>query len=329
MKILYFTDTHYRGTNPQNRLDNFLETQVKKTEEVMEIARMEDVDYILHGGDLFDRPDIAISVVSTFAKIFKEAPAPIYIVSGNHDIYGHNPDTLNRTVMGLLCDLKVLNLVNGKDIYLKKDVVVKLTGTPYKYGMDLKENMKRYLVKEEEKDYDYRIHMTHGFIIDKSFVNTVDYTTVEDLYTTDADITLCGHYHLGFKTVCHDENGHKKYFINPGAMVRLSNSMLEIKRKPKVVIIELTNEIKLKEIYLKSALDGELVLDRSVMENFKSKRSRDLAFSDMVSSNLNLNKLNIFDMISEIAKENNLPEKVREEAIKRIGEAELESKWNI
>lgn len=68
---------------------------------------MEDVDYILHGGDLFDRPDIAISVVSTFAKIFKEAPAPIYIVSGNHDIYGHNPDTLNRTVMGLLCDLKV------------------------------------------------------------------------------------------------------------------------------------------------------------------------------------------------------------------------------
>ena len=31
-------------------------------------------------------------------------------------------------------------------------------------------------------------------------------------------------------------------------------------------------------------------------------------------------------MISEIAKENNLPEKVREEAIKRIGEAELESK---
>lgn len=322
MKLLYFTDTHYRGTNPQNRLDNFFETQKNKTREVLEIAKEEGCDYILHGGDLFDRPDISISVVTEFAKILKSSKIPIYILSGNHDIFGHNPSTLNRTVLGLLCELKILNLVNDRDIYLKGDKVVKLTGTPYFYGMDLKENINRYLIKEDIKDYDYRIHMTHGFIIDRSFVETVAYTNVSDLYETDADITLCGHYHMGFDTVCHEENGKKKYFINPGAMVRLSNSMLEIKRRPKVVVIELKDEITLKEIYLKTAQKGELVLDRSVMENFKSKRNRELEFRDLVNSNVSLNKINIYDIISEIAKENELPDIVKEEALKRIAEAE-------
>ena len=57
MRILFFTDTHIRGTNPQNRKDNFPETLYLKMEEVFDIAKKNNVDILLHGGDIFDRPD--------------------------------------------------------------------------------------------------------------------------------------------------------------------------------------------------------------------------------------------------------------------------------
>ena len=198
MKLLYFTDTHIRGTNPKNRLDNFYQTLKNKFHEVIEIAKYENVDYILHGGDLFDRPDPSVSIVSDFAKIFNEFRVPIYIVSGNHDIFGHNPSTLDRTMLGLLCNLGILNLVNDRKIILEKDIKVQLTSAPYVYSMDSKENIKNYIVKEKDKTCKYAIHLTHGFLIDKPFLKEVSHTLISDIKDTCADITFGAHYHIQF-----------------------------------------------------------------------------------------------------------------------------------
>ena len=62
MRILYFTDTHIRATNPKSRKDNFYETLITKFEEVSKIIHEENVDYVIHGGDLFDRPYTSILV---------------------------------------------------------------------------------------------------------------------------------------------------------------------------------------------------------------------------------------------------------------------------
>ena len=96
MRFLFFTDTHIRGTNPQNRKDNFYNTLQLKIREVFDIARQNDVDIILHGGDIFDRPDISPSLVREFALLLNEYSFPIYAVAGNHDIYGQNPLTINE-----------------------------------------------------------------------------------------------------------------------------------------------------------------------------------------------------------------------------------------
>ncbi|NLY77016.1 MAG: metallophosphoesterase, partial [Tissierellia bacterium] len=62
MKLLFVTDTHIRGTTPQNRMDNFSETIERKLNEIKELVEEYNIDYVLHGGDLFDRPDISISI---------------------------------------------------------------------------------------------------------------------------------------------------------------------------------------------------------------------------------------------------------------------------
>ncbi|NLH28005.1 MAG: serine/threonine protein phosphatase, partial [Syntrophomonadaceae bacterium] len=44
MRLLYFTDDHKRGTSPENRKDNFPQTLLTKLNEVVKIAKEQEVD---------------------------------------------------------------------------------------------------------------------------------------------------------------------------------------------------------------------------------------------------------------------------------------------
>ena len=321
MKLLYLTDTHIRGTSPKNRLDDYCETLKEKLKEISNIVKEEKIDFVLHGGDLFDRPDVSVSIVSEFAQIFQSFGVPIYIISGNHDIFGHNPDTLGRTMLGLLCNLGIMHLVNYKKIILEKDNLrVQLTGSPYIYSMDELSNRDNYKVTEVDESCKYAIHMTHGFLIDKPFMKEVSHTLIEDIKDTKADITLGGHYHFGFKTVELDN----KYFVNPGALIRISNSKIEMKRRPKVDIISLGKNIHIEERYLKSAKPGEEVLDRSEMERHQFKGIKMAEFKESIEASANYKSLDIFDLLLRISKSENISEEVKSEALKRVEEAQID-----
>lgn len=319
MKLLYLTDTHIRGTNPKNRIDDYQKTLKEKLREVSNIIKEENIDYVLHGGDLFDRPDVSVSIVSDFAKIFQSFGVPIYIISGNHDIFGHNPDTLDRTMLGLLCNLGIMNLVNYKKIILEKDIRVELTGAPYVYSMDESSNRGNYIVDEVDNTCKYSIHMTHGFLIDKPFLKEVPHTLIDDIRSTKADITLAGHYHFGFKTVKLDD----KYFANPGALIRISNSKAEISRRPKVNIITLEDEIKIEDRFLKCAKQGEEVLDRSEMERHQFKGIKLAEFKESIDATSNYKSLDIFELLLKISKSENISEDVKKEALRRVEEAQI------
>lgn len=318
MKFLYFTDSHLRVTNPKNRIDNFYETLKNKMNEILQISLDENVDYILHGGDLFDRPDTPISLVSDFSDIFQKFKAPIYVVSGNHDIFGHNPITVHRTMFGLLDSFGIIRMVNNK-VILKKDVTVQLTSFPYSIDMDNPKNREGYIVREKD-DVDYAIHLTHGFLTDKKPHDTIPHTLISDISDTVADVTFGGHIHYGFKTIEIDG----KYFINPGSIVRISNALSEFKRKPKVVILELTDKIDIREINLKTALPAEEVLDRSEIEHHKFKTQQFNDFKSTIESSSNLKSFDVFDILVEIAKNNNISKEVRDEAIKRVELKQIE-----
>lgn len=319
MKFLYFTDTHIRGTTPKNRKDDFIETLENKFNEILKIIEMENIDYLLHGGDLFDRPDISISIVSRFAKIFNNICIPFYIISGNHDVFGHNPNTINRTMIGLLNELGILEIINNKNIMLEKnDIRVQLTGQPYIYDID-KKDKSSYIVSELDNNIDFSIHMVHGMLLDKPFIKGVDYTLIDEIKNTLADITLSGHYHSGFKEI----NIEGKYFINPGSVIRISNTMREFKRKPKVVIIDIEDKIDISYIYLESAKDGELVLDRSEIEKNIFKNERIYEFKQTIDAAMNFEKMDINDILIEVSKAEEIEEKVKKEALKRIADIQM------
>lgn len=316
MKILYFTDSHIRGNSPKNRKDDFVLTLEKKFYEILEIIKENEIDFLLHGGDLFDRPDVSVSIVSRFTKILKQINVPMYIISGNHDVYGHNPQTINRTMMGLLNELDILNIINEKDIKIlqKDNIKVQLTGQPYIYDIDSNENRKYYIQNKIQEDVNYSIHMVHGMLLDKPFIKGVPYTLIDDIKHTKADITLSGHYHSGFKKT----KIHGKYFVNPGSIVRISNSLREIDRRPKVALIELDEDINISFIELATAEKGDTVLDRDQIEKNIFQRERMYEFKQSVDSALNFERMDINDVLIEVSMSQGVSEEVKLEALKRI-----------
>lgn len=323
MRLLFITDTHIRGNTPKNRKDNFPETIETKLNEVKQIIRKYNIDYVLHGGDLFDRPDVSISIASNFSKILNSFGVPIYIISGNHDVYGHNPDTVSRSILGLLDALDVVRLIReGEVIYLNKDgIKVQLTGQPYVYNIDHEGYRSNYIVDEISEEVDYSIHMVHGMLLNRPFIEGIPYTLIDDIKSTKADITLCGHYHSGFGIIKVDD----KYFVNPGSLVRITNSLSEINRIPKVAIIELEDTIDIKLINLETALDGNEILDRREIENHIFKSEMLFDFKQTIDRVINFEKLEINEILLEVSNAEGVSEEVKKEALRRISNSQMKN----
>ena len=318
MKFLYFTDSHIRGVNPRGRKDNFCETVLKKIEEIIDVSKEYNVDYILNGGDWFDRPDLAPSIVREFAKTIKNFNKPVYTIAGNHDIFGQNPDTISRTMLGLVESTGLVKIIKDDEKIILDDGKNKvlLVGKSFKYDIDGEGREVAYVIKKND-DVDYIINIVHGMLLEKPFFKGIPYTLIDDIAHTDADITLAGHYHNGFGIIKKGE----KYFINPGSIVRISSSIIDMQRKPNIVIIELSNGIEVKEIFLKTALPGDEVLNRDHIERTREYQMKINDFYFELSNTKNFNKINLDAIINDIIINEEIDESVKNEAIKRINSA--------
>ncbi|SEN43767.1 metallophosphoesterase family protein [Lihuaxuella thermophila] len=315
MRLLYLTDTHIRGTSPRSRTDDFQETIRQKLKEVIEIADREQVDVVLHGGDIFDRPNLSPAVVREFAHLFRHFRAPIYAIAGNHDMYGHNPSTIDRTMLGLLDAFGTLELLReGEKVRLEKDgLVVQLSGQPFHYDLDKRDPALDYAVKNEI-GAKYCIHMVHGMLVDKALPDGVAYTMVDQVWSESVDILLTGHYHAGFPV--QHKNG--RYIVNPGALARINNHPSEINRMPQVALIDLGEAIHIRLVPLKCAAKGETVLDRSYIEKAAYRQEKLASFVQQVREAGDFQGIDVLDIIDEISRLEGIEDEVKFEAQRRI-----------
>lgn len=319
MRLLFFTDTHIRGSSPVNRRDNLLATLKEKLAEVVSLANDYQVDYVLHGGDFFDTPTPTLSVVGDFLEILRELKAPLYGVAGNHDIFGGNLQTLSRTVLGFTARLGIFRLLDAEERVRLEAGGIRacLAGRPYHLDIDRRPRHLDYCI-EKDAESDLTIHLIHGMLLDKQHFPG-DYTLIDDLGNTGADLVLAGHYHLGFGVLqrgdCH--------YVNPGALVRLSNHHREIERQVRVALIDLTGgAVSCRLIPLQSALAGEEVLDRTRAEELEFRVLAMERFTREVREATELKRWDVSQIINELAGAENLSEEVRQEALRRIANAQ-------
>ncbi|MGI6575678.1 MAG: metallophosphoesterase family protein [bacterium] len=319
MKFLFITDTHHRGTSPQNRLDNFPATQRAKLREIAEFVQTYAVDAVFHGGDFWDTPFPALNVCGEFLEAYQKIQVPIYAIAGNHDLYGHNLGTLNRTMLGFMARLGLVRLLQpGERVYIKKENLrVQLTGQSYHYDMDRRDPVLDYCVTK--KDCDVAIHLVHGLLTDRSLGGMIQHTVVDRVSSTEADFTLVGHYHLGFPPI--EIKG--RYFLNPGALVRVNNHPAEISRRPGAILVDLSGgKTSYRHLLLQSAQPGEDVLDRSKVELKVQREERLAEFIREVVAAGEYHGVDLAEMVAAIADKETLPVPVREEALRRLGIAQ-------
>lgn len=325
MRILFLTDTHIRGNAPRNRLDDFVAAVSAKLNEVSELVAELDVDLVIHGGDVFDSPNPALGTAREFLRIFRQFNVPIYLVPGNHDMFGYNVDTLNRSMVGLAAELGLFQLVEAGRVYrFERDGVrVQLTGQPFHYELDRRPPELDYCVVKQ--DCDIAIHVVHGMLVHRPLFAGAPCTLIERIVKTSADITLAGHNHLGFPTVCFEG----KWFANPGALVRLESHVAEIGRRPSVLLIQLDGNIELRQIPLKCAAPGEQVLDRSKIEAEQFKQERLATFLQLVKQTGDFEAVDLESIVNEISHRNAVAPEVTRKALELLAAASQSMKEGI
>ncbi len=319
MRLLYLTDTHIRGTSPRSRNDDFPSTMKKKLEEVIQIVHREQIDAVLHGGDLFDRPDLSPAIVGQFAAFFRRFQVPVYAIAGNHDLFGHNPDTVGRTMLGLLDALGVLRLIRpGEVIFMEKEGrKVQLSGQPFHYDLDKRAPELDYSVPGRN-GADVCIHMVHGMLVDRPLPEGVAHTLIDHVWQADFDLLLTGHYHAGFPL----QRREGRVIVNPGALARVNNHVSEVQRMPQVAIITLEEEIDVRLLPLTSAVNGSEVLDRSYLQKKSYQEEKMNDFLQVVRAAGKVESISIAEIIDHIAKMHKVEDSVRKEALLRIAAVE-------
>lgn len=319
-KILVLGDLHWRATNPVARLDNLKESLTEKLNECWQIAKSNYADAIVIPGDVFNSPGIVYSTLADLIWLLRQAPAPIYAIPGNHDLFASSPESLYRTPLGFLFQIGILSNLDGKTVLFGEDGL--LSGRGYDAAVDVDPTIYACPeMPEHPQIYTHKtaIHVTHGMLVKEPVPGR--HTLMQSLLELDnpPDVLINGHFHLGTGIT----QVGPTLVVNPGALCRLSAHMEELNRQPEVALITIDGtEISAELIPLQSARPGHEVLSREHLERQAEIEERRDEFLRLLASEDAQRVLDLAEMVRDIAGRERLPRTVQDEALRRIAVAQ-------
>lgn len=119
MKFIHIADTHLdmRFDNVGSFGDARRAEQIQAMKEIVDYAKLKDVQYIFISGDFYEHQYIRESTINTIIKYFEEIPeTKIYITPGNHDPYLKNSVYANYKFPENVHVFKEFEVIEEKDI---------------------------------------------------------------------------------------------------------------------------------------------------------------------------------------------------------------------
>ncbi len=312
-KAVITGDWHIKGVNPLARKDNFLEAVTRKIYEAYDIARQMKANVIICPGDVFDSPGTALGTIAELGCLLSLAPCPVLAIPGNHDIWGHNPGSKPRTPYGLLARLGLI--WDLTDEPYDGDRKVCITGHGYNTETDTPLGKEQFNPPQFEEP---TIHVVHSMLLTQAPGFDMRHTLIDDVVTS-AKVIISGHYHTGWGIVAREDG---TLFINPGALSRTSAHVEEMQRRVQVCVLTVDGGTYSAELVpLRSALPGPEVLSREHIEAETDRNERLEKFLALLAKEGAQKFMEVRDIIEDIAAREELPEEVKAEALKRIGDA--------
>lgn len=298
MKILNISDTEFRVTQPEYRLDDFYKTQLDKLKKLLEVAKSNKVDIIIHNGDFFSVPEASYNLLGDIGEILSENDIPFYCDVGSHDIIAYNMSTLNDTALGVLFrhkKIKIVEVLENKKMYVR--------------FIRCRRNFKEEDYTVKDKDDKIKIVVSHDTVTDQ-YVR-FEHVLVDDI-KTNADLVLCGHYHNPFII-----KKKKTLFVNPGSFTRQTKE--EFNRLPHAVLID-TDDMSTEIINFSDKSNDKKIFNADkVKEEDKLKNDKEsyINFIDSIKK-IDASEKDISQVVDEIATKEHVSKEVKDEIIKRL-----------
>lgn len=238
MRIGLIGDTHYTNKAPSRRLDDFWETQKRKTRLVLDIFRDRRCDYVLQAGDLFDNPMVSYQVISELIDIFKNYAhwigRPVGVVFGQHDIFGHSSATLPNSPLAVMESARVITIINQNGLVIGHKSGDKWPHISQNRAMVYGAGFGQDIPTPESTD-DFNILVAHRMVGDRPLFPDQELENPTSFLTQNPafDLILVGDYHYRF--VSRDGN---RVIINCGALVRKSISKFDLEHEPAVAVFD-------------------------------------------------------------------------------------------
>jgi exonuclease SbcD len=243
----------------------------------------------------------------------------VLVVSGNHDLPAGNKAALERTPFGLLKKLGIFEDLEEDDYeYDSGNLDLIVTGCGFDFKTDTEDGAYQFEAGEPSQNTVY-VHVVHSMLMAASPTFPMRHTLINQV-ETDADIIISGHYHEGFGIIRRKDG---KLFINPGALCRLSASKAEMERAVQVALLTIRSktDFDAELIPLLSAQPAEEVLDReAIVEKVEHENWLD-SFFESLDKEGEVKFLGVREIVDSIASREKILPVVKEETLKRIGEA--------
>jgi exonuclease SbcD len=323
-------DLHFRIENPRNRKDTYFVTLISKLDETCALAQKHNAAAVIIPGDIFDSANVGLSTIIELAfslkRLQKNYGIPILTISGNHDLPAGNKSALSRTPYGLLSKLGYLRDLE-KGPYMISNVA-NISGWGFDFKTDTEDGAYQFNAPEYAAqtsggiitDIDTpKVHIVHSMLLASSPTFPMRHTLINQV-ETNADIIVVGHSHDGFGIIRRKDG---KLFINPGALCRLSASKAEMERTVQVALLTIRSktDFDAELIPLQSARPAEEVLDReAIVEKLGHENWLD-SFFEKLSEEGEAKFMEVREIVDSIASREKILPVVKEEALRRIGEA--------
>lgn len=339
LKIGFIGDPHQGEKTPRSRIDlDYQETLDKKAAEVQTICKKQGCSLLIETGDLFDRPRVSEEYYQRFLRRWnflksnemlidtlngkknKVNAIPMVGVIGNHDIFGNSLKNFEKTSLAVLEESGFITLVDKNPLIIEQDgYKIAITGSSYSPANE-KAPYEGYIVKE--KLGDIHIHIVHGMGVVREVNDNIPHVDVKSFAKdTKADITIMGHDHLGFDPIEMDG----KWFVNPGALIRLNSAESELNRTVQMGVIEISKEddkvnFDIKMIPLKSAEKSDKVFDLSKKQDGIDKQNFDQKIKEAVEKVQVKSCTTIKDIVDDIAKDQNIDADIQKDLLEAFSD---------
>jgi DNA repair exonuclease SbcCD nuclease subunit len=221
-RLLFYTDPHLTCIAPQHRVDDYGASIIAKLRESYGLAVAEGCEFVVMGGDLFNHHRIfSYELINDLMDIMCGSNLKTYMVIGQHDVYGYNPDTFKSSTLAFVARHC------GQLQVLWEPVTV---GEVVLHSSHVWDDVQNALKPKSLDKSKVNILVAHHLISDQRKI----FDTVPTTFFGDGpyDVVLSGDLHTGFEP--HEVKG--KWFCNPGALAR--RAIDEADRVPRVAVIE-------------------------------------------------------------------------------------------